>query len=118
MSRPFDQALRNARRDQRYPVSFAADMLVGRRRLSVTVRDLSSKGAMLSGAELPPDGTRVLITLGAATLSGVVAWQHEVYCGLALLEPIEPLQIVRDMTRVQARRAAKHTRHALHPPGR
>ncbi len=106
MSRPFDQALRDARRDQRYPVSFAADMYVGRARHSVTVRDLSENGAMLSGANMPPIGSRVLVTLGAAKLFGSVAWVHEVYCGLALLEPIEPLQVVRDMTRGQARREA------------
>jgi hypothetical protein len=106
MSRPFNQALRDARRDQRYPVSFAADMFVGRARQSVTVRDLSRNGAMLSGSDWPPDGTRVLVTLGAAKLFGTVVWQHDVYCGLALLEPIEPLQVVRDMTRGQARREA------------
>jgi hypothetical protein len=106
MSRPFDQALRDARRDQRYPVSFAADMYVGRARYSVTVRDLSRNGAMLSGADMPPVGSRVLVTLGAAKLFGSVAWVHDVYCGLALLEPIEPLQVVRDMTRGQARREA------------
>ena len=104
MSRPFDQALRDARRDQRYPVSFAADMFVGRVRRSVMVRDLSRNGAMLSGLDLPANGTRVLVTLGAAKLFGTVAWKHEVYCGLALLEPIQPLQVVRDMTRGQARR--------------
>ena len=39
MSRPFNQALRDARRDQRYPVSFAADMYVGRARQPVTVAE-------------------------------------------------------------------------------
>jgi hypothetical protein len=106
MSRPFNQALRDARRDQRYPVSFAADMYVGRSRQSVTVRDLSRNGAMLSGEDWPAVGTRVVVTLGAAKLFGTVAWLHDVYCGLALLEPIEPLQLVRDMTRGQARREA------------
>ena len=40
MSRPFNQALRDARRDQRYPVSFAADMCVGRawQRMSLAIR--------------------------------------------------------------------------------
>ncbi len=106
MSRPFNQALRDARRDQRYPVSFAADMFVGRTSQSVTVRDLSRNGAMLSGPNMPPVGTRVLVTLGAAKLFGSVAWVHDVYCGLALIEPIEPLQVVRDMTRGAARRDA------------
>ena len=103
MSRPFNQALRDARKDQRYPVSFAADMFVGRARQGVTVRDLSRNGAMLSGGNWPPEGTRVLVTLGAAKLFGTVAWRHDAYCGLAL---IEPLQVVRDMTRGQARREA------------
>jgi hypothetical protein len=106
MSRPFDQALRDGRQDQRYPVAFAADMYVGRARQSVTVRDLSRHGAMLSGDKMPPNGSRVLITLGATKLFGTVAWVHDVYCGLALIEPIEPLQVVRDMTRGQARREA------------
>ena len=106
MSRPFNQALRDARRDQRFPVSFAADMYVGRARQSVTVHDLSRNGAMLSGDKMPPNGSRVLVTLGAAKLFGTVVWVHDVYCGLALLEPIEPLQVVRDMTRGQARREA------------
>jgi hypothetical protein len=106
MSRPFNQALRNARRDQRYPVSFAADMCVGRAWQRVTVRDLSCNGAMLSGENFPPNGSRVLVMLGAAKLFGIVAWVHDVYCGLELLEPIEPLQLVRDMTRGQARRGA------------
>ncbi len=108
MSRPFNQALRDARRDQRYPVSFAADMYVGRARQSVTVRDLSRNGAMLSlnEADMPPNGSRVLVTLGAAKLFGTIAWIHDVYLGLALLEPIEPLQVVRDMTRGAARRDA------------
>src|SRR5689334_2026913 len=106
MSRPFNQALRDARRDQRYPVSFAADMYVGRTRQCVTVRDLSRHGALLSGEQMPPNGTRVLVMLGAAKLFGTVAWVHDVYCGLALVEPIEPLQLVRDMTRGHARREA------------
>ena len=104
MSRPFNQALRDARRDQRYPVSFDADLLVGRKRYRVTVRDLSRNGAMLSGEALPPNGTRVLVPLGSAKLFGVVMWKHEVYCGLALLDPIEPLQIVRELTRARIRR--------------
>ena len=58
---------------------------------------------------------RVLVALGAAKLSGVIAWRHEVYCGLALLEPIEPLQIVRDMTRTQTRRETKGSRQAVQP---
>ena len=86
MSRPFNQALRDARKDQRYPVSFAADMFVGRARQGVTVRDLSRNGAMLSGGNWPPEGTRVLVTLGAAKLFGTVAWRHDAYCGLALIE--------------------------------
>jgi hypothetical protein len=106
MSRPFNQALRDARKDQRFPVSFAADMYVGRARHSVTVSDLSRNGAMLSGDKIPPNGTRVVVMLGAAKLFGTVAWVHDVYCGLALLEPIEPLQLVRDMTRGQVRRGA------------
>jgi hypothetical protein len=55
---------------------------------------------------MPPNGTRVLVTLGAAKLFGFVAWVHDVYCGLELLEPIEPLQVVRDMTRGEAHRDA------------
>ena len=106
MSRPFNQALRDARRDQRYPVSFAADMCVGRAWQRVTVRDLSRNGAMLSGENFPPNGSRVLVTLGTAKIFGIVAWVHDVYCGLELLEPIEPLQLVREMTRGQVRRAA------------
>jgi hypothetical protein len=81
-------------------------MHVGRARQSVTVRDLSRNGAMLSGENWPVVGTRVLVAHGAAKLFGTVAWHHDAYCGLALLEPIEPLQVVRDMTRGQARREA------------
>jgi hypothetical protein len=111
MSRPFNQALRDARKDQRYPVAFAADMYVGRARHSVMVRDLSRNGALLSGDKMPPIGSRVLVELGAAKLFGTVAWIHDVYCGLALLEEIEPLQLVRDMTRGQAHRtAANHNK--------
>jgi hypothetical protein len=96
--------LRDQRRDQRYPVSFAADMFVGRTQQDVLVRDLSKNGAMLSGTDLPPEGTRVLVALGAAKLFGTVVWNHDGYCGLSLIEPIEPLQVVRDMARAQARR--------------
>src|SRR4051812_29025361 len=106
MSRPFNQALRDARRDQRFPVSFVADMYVGRARHTVTVRDLSRNGAMLSGDKMPPNGSRVVVTLGTAKIFGIVAWVHDVYCGLELLEPIEPLQLVREMTRGRVRREA------------
>src|SRR5579884_962604 len=95
----FCPELRNARRDQRYPVLFQAELLDGQRRQPVTVRDLSKNGVMLTGDDLPPLGHRVVVTLGAAKLFGTIVWSQDGYCGLSLRAPIEPLQIVRDLTR-------------------
>jgi hypothetical protein len=98
----FSAKLRDARRDQRYPVLFPAQLLIGTVRQAVMVRDLSKNGVMLSAKGLPPLGTKVLVTLGAARMFGTIAWTQDEYSGVVLREPIEPLQIVRDMTRPRA----------------
>jgi len=56
---------------------------------------------MVSGEDLPAVGTRAVIVLATTRLSGTVVWNQDGYCGLLLRTPIEPLQIVREMTRAR-----------------
>lgn len=74
--------------------------------MPITVRDLSRHGTMLSGDDLPSAGTAAVVVLETARLSGVVAWSQDGYCGISLQAPIDPLQVVRDVTRGRANGAS------------
>jgi hypothetical protein len=58
------------------------------------VRNISMYGALLSGAYLPPVGTRVTLITEHLEVCGTVIWQGIDQCGLLLTSAVDPLGII------------------------
>lgn len=62
---------------------------------SVTIADVSERGARLGGRDLPPPGDDVLMIVGSTDRMGIVRWRHGDQCGVELDEALAPATIER-----------------------
>jgi hypothetical protein len=72
---------------QKVALTAAATTLGGSR--SVSVSDLTGKGARLSGRSLPKDGRQILLKVGKLGLLGQVIWSGEEDCGIEFDETVD-----------------------------
>jgi len=75
--------------------------------LGVVVDNLSSRGAMLRGADLPLDGTEVVLDVAGFEIVATVAWNNPPYCGLSFHRAIDA-----DALRERSRAGARESRRA------
>jgi hypothetical protein len=59
---------------------------------SVKIRNISSSGALLEGAQIPEVGSSAKLTRGNLSAEGFVAWATERKCGLKFSAPIKVQQ--------------------------
>ena len=74
--------------------------LVGSR--SAVIADISATGIGLSGADLPPKGEELFVTVDRVQAFGTVIWSNEEECGIAFDVPLSPReeQALRQQTSV------------------
>jgi hypothetical protein len=85
----------NNRAQARSNVFLAAALVVGTAAVPVRLRNLSTRGALLDGASLPPAGARVRLLRGELSADGEIAWQSRGQAGLRFDSDIDVDQWVR-----------------------
>ena len=79
----------------------------GRFWLSVIISDVTSRGARLSGNELPPQESQILLQADELKVAGRVAWSVGTECGIEFNEAIDAALLAR------CRRRGLHGRIAV-----
>ena len=77
------------RSDPRASVFLTAVLCAGAAQTPVRIRNLSTQGALLEGADLPAEGTIVQIKRGSLSAAGDIAWSRDQHCGLRFAAVIE-----------------------------
>ncbi|HZU51412.1 MAG TPA: PilZ domain-containing protein [Sphingomicrobium sp.] len=85
------------RRSNRSPVLLSAKIEVGGTEVSVVLRNLSSEGALIEGAELPPEGATTLFHRNELTVEGRIIWVEGRYAGLAFDRQLEREELLRNV---------------------
>jgi PilZ domain len=83
------------RRSHRSHVLMSATLEAPDASWTVTLRNLSEDGALVSGQDLPGDGTRVLFHRQGLSVPSRVAWSHSNCAGIAFDYPLFPKEMLR-----------------------
>jgi hypothetical protein len=78
-----------ARAARRSNVFLTATLVTAGRSLPVRVRNISARGALVDGANLPPEGAPVDLRRGKLVANGEIAWSTGGVCGVRLHEDID-----------------------------
>jgi hypothetical protein len=60
----------------------------------VKIRDVSSTGALVEAALVPPEGSRLLLNKGPVSVTGTVVWTGSGRYGLQFHETIDPAELL------------------------
>lgn len=71
-----------SRAGHRSNVFLAATLVIAGGSLAVRVRNISARGALLDGPQLPPVGAAVDLTRGSLVAHGTIVWQTGDHCGV------------------------------------
>jgi hypothetical protein len=89
------RAIAEKRRDRRYHVDIEGRLVDGDGiTQTVTVRNVSIYGAMLSGLTPPQVGARVILILPYLERDATLIWSRGEQCGLLFNSPVDPVAIL------------------------
>lgn len=83
------------RRSGRSPVLLSAKVNVDGTDVSVVLRNLSSDGALIEGAELPAEGSTTTFKRNDLSVKGQIVWVEGRYAGLAFDRHLEREELLR-----------------------
>jgi hypothetical protein len=89
------QSSANQRSQSRSNVFLSAALVVGSATVPVRLRNLSTRGALLEGASLPPAGSHARVLRGELSADGEIAWQAQGQAGLSFSTEINVAEWVR-----------------------
>jgi hypothetical protein len=96
MADGMDQALTtHRRRSERSNVMLKATLQTVEASKPVILRNLSEDGALVTGDELPAEGTWVLFHRQGLSVPSRIAWVHSNHAGLAFESPLFPKELLR-----------------------
>jgi hypothetical protein len=84
----FHFSLESARRSRRAHVYMSGELVVGKKTLKVTIRDISQNGALVICEEHLGENSKVELKRGSLCAPGHVAWSHGRHAGLKFDEPV------------------------------
>lgn len=87
MSQVYD--LKDLRRSRRKNVFLSAVVETQTGKYPIRVRNMCATGAMIEGADLPKEGSAVMLRRGSLQAHGHVAWCRNGECGLLLVTPVD-----------------------------
>lgn len=90
-----ESTVTQGRRSRRSHVLLKATLEIGGESLPVILRNLSEDGALVSGFNLPDEGTHVLFHRQGLSVPGRIAWVHCNHTGLAFDFPLFPRELLR-----------------------
>ena len=82
------ESARRSRRSRRAHVYMSGDLVVDKRTLKVTIRDISPNGALVICEEPLTENSKVELKRGSLCVPGHVAWSHGRHAGLKFDEPV------------------------------
>ena len=85
------------RRSSRSPVLLIAKIEVGGDLVPVTLRNLSSQGALIEGAQLPRDGTVVVFRRSDLALRSEIVWTEGRFAGVRFERPLDRDELLRQV---------------------
>jgi PilZ domain len=92
-------AITQNRRSSRSPVLLSAKLSLGGDEVSVVLRNLSSEGALVEGAQLPVEGSATVFKRNDLNAPGRVVWVAGRYAGIAFDRKLEPAELLRQVPR-------------------
>ena len=101
------------RRTRRSHVLMAASIDADGITLSVKLRNLSSKGALIEAAQLPTVGSEVIFRKNELNLAGRVAWVTANRAGIAFDTLLDPDAVMRHVPRTKPQAKPEFRRPAL-----
>ncbi|WP_420145064.1 PilZ domain-containing protein [Sphingobium sp.] len=90
------QARVERRRENRYSAEIEAILSWDGVSQSVTIRNISVYGALLTGIWMPPIGEWVTLIAQGLEVCGTVIWEGPDRCGLLFSRPVDPLAIIAE----------------------
>jgi len=117
-----ESSMNQPRRSRRSPVLLAATIELGGSVHDVKLRNLSSDGALVEGAENLPEYANVTFCRKDLRVRARVAWVQGNHAGIAFDKPLESAEVLRHVPRREARPMPSElfnrpavTRHQLSP---
>ena len=101
------------RRSNRSPVLLSAKLSMGGEELSVVLRNLSSEGALVEGAQLPVEGSATVFKRNELSVAGRVVWVERRLAGIAFDRKLEPGELLRQVPRPRQKFDANFRRPGL-----
>lgn len=103
------------RRSRRSQLLMAATLELAGRALSVKLRNLSSEGARVEGAELPIEGADILFRKGELAVPGTVIWSKGRQAGIRFSYKLDPVQVLNHIPSPRPRTKMDFRRPGLAP---
>lgn len=104
------------RKTNRSNVLLTASLELSGASTPVKMRNLSSNGALVEGADLPVEGSELLFRKGDLAIKGRVVWTSERYAGIAFARPLDPDQLMRHIPAPRPRVKPRFHRPGLRTP--
>lgn len=91
------------RRSARSPVLLSAKVELDGAEVPVILRNLSSEGALIEGAELPNEGATTKFRRNELTVAGRVVWVEGRYAGVAFDRELDREELLRHVPKPRQR---------------
>jgi hypothetical protein len=101
------------RRSNRSPMLLSAKIDVAGSEVSVVLRNLSSEGALIEGANLPRTGTTTQFRRNGLTIDGRIVWVEGRFAGLAFDRDLGREELLRQVPQPKQRFAQQFRRPGL-----
>lgn len=101
------------RRSGRSPVLLSAKVEFGNSELPVILRNLSSRGALIEGKQLPPEGAIAMFKRNQLSVPGRIVWVEGRFAGLAFNRELERDELLREVPKPRQRPELQFRRPGL-----
>ena len=91
------------RQSRRSPVFLTATLEGDSGVVSVILRNMSEKGALVEGDRLPDEGAEVFFERKSIRVKARIVWVHERYAGVAFNRELQPEELLRNIPQPRAR---------------
>ena len=106
-------SLAQNRRSNRSPVLLSAKISTGGTEVAVVLRNLSTEGALIEGADLPVEGSNTVFRRNDLNVQGKIVWVEGRYAGIAFNRELEREELLRQVPRPRQRFEPKYRRPGL-----
>ena len=101
------------RRSNRSPMLLSAKISTAGIEIPVILRNLSTEGALIEGADLPVEGSSTVFRRNELSVQGTIVWVEGRYAGIAFNRELEREELLREVPRPRQRFKPKYRRPGL-----